>query len=91
MIELQMSGRVPKPAPKRGILFLVGGVLGGIIIVTCVSFATNNLSYLYRWLSGLAVLVMVFVYFFCKSWLVNRAIRHVQTDVQPNTRESHDA
>lgn len=91
MIALQMSGRLPKPARMRGILFLVGGVLGGTIIVTCFSFATNGWSYLYSWLSGLAALVMVFIYFFCKRWLVNQAFRHMQTDVQPKTKESPDA
>jgi hypothetical protein len=91
MIALQMSGRLPKPAPRRGILFLVGGVLGGTIIVTCVSFLTNGWSYLYSWLSGLAAVVIGFIYVFCRRWLVNQAFRHVETDVQPNTKESDDA
>ncbi len=91
MIELQMSGRLPKPARKRGLLFLVGGVLGGTIIVACISVATNSWSYLYRWLSGLAALVIVFVYFFFKRYVAKQVIRHVQPDVPPNTNESHDA
>ena len=91
MIALQMAGRLPKPSPKRGILFLVGGVLGGAIIVTFFSFSTNGWSYLYSWLSGLAVVVMAFIYFFCKRWLVNQAFRHVHTNVQTNTKESDHA
>ena len=91
IIDLQMSGRLPKTTPKRGILFLVGGLLGGTFIVTCISFATNDWSYLYRWLSGLAVLGLVFVYFSCKKWLARRAIHFLQRDVQANAKESHDA
>ena len=91
LIALQMSGRLPKPARKRGILFLVGGVLGGTIIVTCFSFATNGWSHLYSWLSLLVGLLMFFAYVFCRRWLINQALRHMQTDVQPNTKESHDA
>ena len=91
LMALQRSGRLPKPRRKRGILYLVGGVLGGTIIVTCFSFATNDWSYLYSLLGGLAALVILLVYFVCKRWLVNQALRQVQTVVQQSTKENHDA
>ena len=88
-MALQMSGRFPKPARKRGILFLVGGVLGGSIIVSCFSFATSNWSYVYSWLGGLAMLGIVFGWFLCKRWLVSQTFRHTETDVSTqNERES---
>lgn len=89
MIALQMSGRLPKPARKRGILFLIGGVLGGTIIVTCISFATNW-SYLYRWLGALAFAALLCVCLFCKRWLAKQALRAMQEDVKPHTNASRD-
>src|SRR6185369_2025053 len=92
IIDPQPPGKSPGLLSKRGIRFLVGGLIGGTLIVTCISFAMDDWSYLYRWLSGLAVVVMVFVYVFCKKWLTRRAMHLVQTHVQPqSTKASHDA
>ena len=89
IIDPQPPGKSPGLLSKRGVRFLVGGLIGGTMIVTCISFAMDDWSYLYRWLSGLAVVVMVFVYVFCKKWLARRAIHLVEPDVPPRTKESH--
>jgi hypothetical protein len=89
IIDPQPPGKSPGLLPKRGIRFLVGGLIGGTLIVTCISFAIDDWTYLYRWLSGLAVVVMVFVYVFCKKWLARRAIHLVKPNVPPRTKESH--
>ena len=92
IVDPQPPGKLSERLSKRGIGFLFGGLSGGTLIVTCISFAMDDWSHLYRWLSGLAVLVVVFVYVFGRKWLIRQAVRiwcrHV---LPPNTNQSHDA
>jgi len=65
---------------------LIGGLAGGTVLVVAASFAFDDWAYLTRWLSGLAAVVIVLVYICGKKWLVGRAVRLAQQNVESNSR-----
>lgn len=82
-----------KTSRRRGIKFLVGGVLGGTLLVVILSAAFHDWSYLGRWATGLAVIVLVGGYLLGKRWLMMRAIRVAQQELTtlPQERGAEDA
>jgi hypothetical protein len=79
------AGVESKKFSKRGVRFLIGGLAGGTVLVVVASFAFDDWAYLTRWLSGLAAVVIALVYIFGKKWLVGRAVRLAQQNVEPNS------
>ena len=59
---------------RRGIKFLVGGLLGGTLLVAILSAAFHDWSYLGRWASGLAGIGLAIVVTLAKYWLMRLAI-----------------
>jgi hypothetical protein len=59
---------------RRGIKFLVGGLLGGTLLVVILSAAFHDWSYLGRWGTGLAAIVLVVVVTPAKFWLTWLAV-----------------
>jgi hypothetical protein len=74
------AGVVPTKFSKRGVRFLIGGLAGGTVFVVAAS--VDDWAYLTRWLTGLAALVIVLVYILGKKWLVGRAVRLAQQNVE---------
>ena len=59
---------------RRGIKFLVGGLLGGTLLVAILSAAFHDWSYLGRWASGLAGIGLAIVVTLAKYWLMRLAL-----------------
>jgi hypothetical protein len=60
--RLNQPMETPNLSRRRGIKFLVGGVVGGTLLVVILSAAFHDWSYLVRWASGLVVLGLVVGY-----------------------------
>jgi len=79
------TGVGPKGFSKRGVRFLIGGLAGGTVLVCVASVAFDDWTYLTRWLTGVAAVVIVLVYFFGKKWLVGRAVRLAQKNAESDS------
>jgi len=73
----------PKHSSKRGVLLLAGGLVGGSLLVTIMSFGLDDWSHLRRWLGGLAVIAIAAISVFGKNWLLGRAISCTRMPVKP--------
>ena len=71
----QAEGRSSNKAYDRGLRFLTGGLAGGTLLVAVVSLVVDDWSYLTRWMSGLATVVLVVAIVTGKKWFVGRALR----------------
>ena len=65
---------VRKTSTRRGIKFLIGGLLGGTALVVVFSVAFNDWTYLTRWLSGVVVIGLVAGYKLGRYLFISRAI-----------------
>lgn len=75
-----------KSPSKRGLCFLVGGLVGGTLLVAILSFVFNDWSHLKRWLSGLGIVAIAAAFVFGKHWLLGRVMLGTQQKVDPQSR-----
>lgn len=69
---------IPKRSGRRGIRFLIGGVLGGTVVVVIFSAAFRDWVHLTRWASGLVAVGLAIGYLSGRLWLMRRTARFVK-------------